>query len=181
MARRSSENMMQPEDQQLGTVVECPSSSAIKAMSGTEICKYDVAENSLKMVQTSNDQIASFMSNRSPEQNKMKRKFFPHVNKPYDVQYVRRGAYWNDAFDYYDRLSECMLKNNQLIVETAGDVERVPGCQALVKVERDADTAIGEDRREMEAAMNRFRGIEGAWLASRVRTYVYPNGNPRIR
>ena len=93
---------------------------------------------------------------------------------PVDQAIRQHGAYWNNDFNLYGGMTDCLFKNNALIVNVPGIIQCRPGCVVSVSVDRPSNVSELETHGELDEQVRRYVQFDGIWYARRVHTYVRP-------
>lgn len=161
---------------QLATVVKMPNTDAIRSLFSKKFTDYDYSSNEfLNRDITYNETIqyanASFDDNVGCE---------PKTRYALDRTYVyeNAGAYWNNNYQSYYDLVNNITQNNTLILNTSGELRRMPGSLNLVKIDRTGQSsAYDDDPLASDRVKRKFRGLGGHWFAYKVVNYIEPNSN----
>ena len=143
----------------------------VNAFATREITSYDYSTNRFKRSKIDTVNIQQYYNMRADVNgDQMHDKQF--MLDKIGVDIVKNGSYWNNDFDLYSTITRCLMKNNALMIETDGEIQCIPGCQVMVKIDREYDPSEFEDPDTMEEQLKRYMSYEGLWIAARVHTYV---------
>lgn len=160
---------------ELGTVTRFPTSRQAAIDYDNQIATYDYGTNKLGYDSFSAEQARQYVNARFMQLYDCEDKYQGIRPVAGEVEYRRRGSYWNNDFHFYGMFMDAFLNSNALLVKSAGMIDRIPGCVVDVSVDKGDENQYSEDPQLYDEMMRRYKGLQGVWVVTKVHNYVKPN------
>lgn len=169
--KSTSEEITQPEQNQLATVVSLPKTDTMQSLFKYNVFDFSYDYNRVDKSQIEPKTIVNVLNSRFIDST---------YDKKYEdwfdttLKFERSGSYWNNDFSLYGDCFEILNKDNALVINTAAEILRQPGSFMNISVDRSVSYAESEDPTKFEEVKNKYKNYEGAWFIAKVRHLVSP-------
>ena len=181
MFKSATENIMQEDPNELNSVTKFPKTSIYQNYFSREFIDYNYNENAFTDKFINTDSIVKYQ-NQHVDSNIYKDKYDFTDN---NISYLQRGCYWNNDFNIYANAVKTLVDSSSIVINTTGEILRKPGHAMQLNVDRDIKYIEGESIDDVRKIKNKYKSIEGAWIASKIRHIVMPSSiqttKPRYR
>ena len=157
---------------QLGSITVVKQSDIFKSTMTHALDKYDYSKNQFITNSIENKSIVNYFNNTLAEDN-LTAKYKAISNT--ELKFQQAGTYWNNDYDIYDDMMTSLTKSNAIIVNVAGQILRKPASYVTVAIDRDDNTPTEDNREALKESYDRYKGLEGLWITSRVTHIIQPS------
>lgn len=160
------------------TVVKFPRTSQHTMINNVKYYDFDFEKNYITDETIGNKTIQKFYNTfyNTGEYDKNLKGLYKLVDQ--ELMFNRYSTYWNNTdqtlgINLYNEMLDNYTAGNTLVVNTAGNILRKPGCLVNISIDRDVKNDTGDDCcDDTQDILNQYKAYEGRWFVTKVQTFL---------
>lgn len=171
--KTQGETYLQEEPINIGSVTKITKTSTFKNIYDYNVIDYDYQHNTFIDKSIKSADIIDYQNKKFPNTS-YDEKFEKIFNTKFHFKH--RSTYWNDnnLIKIYNNALDTLMKDNSIVLNTNGMINRKPGDFVNINVDRELTYVESENYESLDVIKKKYKAYEGQWFVGKIHNYVFP-------